>query len=201
MKKAPKKKGPKLDKRTIEIDLENLPDDSHLVMKADELEKHLDEAGEQLTDLALYGSAPDIADLSWKLYSDYKKGLLPKVFEDDDELMRFYQDRKKETVLKLTTFIQAASTALLDSDKIEVASVRDLTASIGQALKLVQNMVNIDNVTQVEHEHKHDISKDMSEKDINERVRIAQDKLNAIDVEVEEPEKKEPIDYKRKPLG
>ena len=200
MAKIPKKKGPKLDKRTIEIDLDNLPDDSHLVMKADELEKHLDEAGEQLTDLALYGSAPDITDMSWKLYSDYKKGLLPKVFEDDDELMRFYQDRKKETVLKLTTFIQAASTALLDSDKIEVASVRDLTASIGQALKLIQGMVGADNVTQVEHTHDHDVSSNMSEKDINERVRIAQDKLNAIDVEVEtvEPEVK---DYKKNPLG
>jgi hypothetical protein len=200
MSKIPKKKGPKLDKKTIEIDLDNLPDDSHLVMSADELEKNLDEAGEQLTDLALYGSAPDIADMSWKLYSDYKKGLLPKVFEDDDELMRFYQDRKKETVLKLTTFIQAASTALLDSEKIEVASVRDLTASIGQALKLIQGMVGADNVTQVEHTHDHEVSSNMTERDINERVKIAQDKLNAIDVEVENVET-EPIDYKKKPLG
>jgi len=190
-----------MDKRSIEIDLENLPDDSHLVMSADELEKNLDEAGEQLMDLALYGNAPDIADISYKLYADYKKGLLPKVFEDDDELMQFYQDRKKETVLKLTAFIQAAGTALLDSDKIEVASVRDLTASIGQALKLIQGMVGADNKTVVEHDHKHDVSKDMSEKDINERVRIAQDKLNAIDVEVEEAEQKEPIDYKKRPLG
>jgi len=201
MAKIPKKKGPKLDKKTIEIDLDNLPDDSHLVMKADELEKHLDEAGEQLTDLALYGSAPDITDMSWKLYSDYKKGLLPKVFEDDDELMRFYQDRKKETVLKLTTFIQAASTALLDSDKIEVASVRDLTASIGQALKLIQGMVGADNVTQVEHTHDHDVSSNMSEKDINERVRIAQDKLNAIDVEVETVEDVPAKDMIKRPLG
>jgi len=200
MSKIPKKKGPKLDKKTIEIDLDNLPDDSHLVMSADQLEKNLDEAGEQLTDLALYGSAPDIADMSWKLYSDYKKGLLPKVFEDDDELMRFYQDRKKETVLKLTTFIQAASTALLDSEKIEVASVRDLTASIGQALKLIQGMVGADNITQVEHTHDHEVSSNMSEKDINERVRIAQDKLNAIDVEVEELDGA-PKDMKKRPLG
>ena len=200
MAKIPKKKGPKMDKRTIEVDLDNLPDDSHLVMSADELEKNLDEAGEQLTDLALYGSAPDIADMSWKLYSDYKKGLLPKVFEDDDELMRFYQDRKKETVLKLTTFIQAASTALLDSEKIEVASVRDLTASIGQALKLIQGMVGADNITQVEHTHDHEVSSNMSEKDINERVKIAQDKLNAIDVEIEEVDDA-PKDMKKRPLG
>jgi hypothetical protein len=61
-------------------------------------------------------------------------------------------------------------------------------------------MVGADNVTQVEHTHDHEVSSNMTERDINERVKIAQDKLNAIDVEVENVET-EPIDYKKKPLG
>ena len=162
------------------------------IMHTDELEKRLDQTGEDLAQLAMYGSTKDLLKLSWENYELFKKGMLPQYFQDgEEEVQQFYDDKRKELILKFTTFIDIASNHLIDEDKLKKASLKEVSSSIKTALDMLQALVGKETHKVVENKHTMDVA--LSEQQINEKLKTARDKLNAVDADFEvDPEPEEP---------
>jgi len=173
-----------VNKRNVDLDDADYEKDQP-VMATKDLEKLLDSVNEKITDLAMYGSTPDLLKLSWENYELFKKGLLPKYFGDsEDELQEFYDNKSRELVLKLMTFIDVASTSLVDESKLKEATLREVTASIKLAMDMVGSIVGAEKV--IKHEVEHVVS--LTEEELDKKIKEAKDKLNTIDAEFEASE-------------
>ncbi len=153
------------------------------VIPTKELETRLDAANSKITELAMYGKTPDLLKMSWENYELFKKGLLPKYFGDDEaQLQEFYNDKRKEFVLKLVTFIDVASNHLVDDNKLKEASLKEISSSIKLALDMVSSLVGIEQSTVVKHEHTVDIAS-LSEAQIGDKIKEAKETLSAVEAE------------------
>jgi hypothetical protein len=169
--------------RDLAVDLDDVANDKDTIQHTKDLETHLDKVNHEVAELVLYGATPDLAQLSWDLYDKWKKGDLETYFEDDAELKAFYDERKKEMILRMTTFMEVASIAMLDRDKIKGSNLRDLATSLSTVAKVVDGLIGEKNVQQVEHTHKHAV---VDAEELDSKLKETRDKLKAVEAEFEE---------------
>jgi len=178
------KKIVKFDEKELEADKEA---DSVVAVK--DLEKKVKEANSKTSEIML-AAGPDLAKLSWDMYSQYRKGELKTYFDDDQELEAYYNIKKKETIINMVAFISMASAAIVDSDKIEKATIKELSSSMANAVDLVRSLMGEpDKVVKHEHEVKID-----NPKEIKDKLDENKAKLDALDAEFEAMDKKEKVD-------
>lgn len=181
-----KKKGQELSGLPV-ISNEEL--DKILVLNTEDLENQLKSHNEHFAILMEYGSIPDLTQLSWKMYDRYKKGLLPKYFEDDeDDIRRFYSIKRQELILQLSTFLSIVVNHMLDPEKLANTSSKDLASSMQIALTMLHSLMGKEDKT-IKHSVKHGLE-NMTEQDVETKLNQLKEKLTplagATDVEYEE---------------
>lgn len=172
-------------KKLIKIDKEELEElDKELapIISSKELEEGLEKVNQEVTDIIISGTTDNLTQLSWDLYEKFKKGQLKSYFEDDKELESYYKIRRQEAILKMITFMDLATSEILNKKKLDIATIKELTS----AMQTVSNMINTmmgQASTIVDHRHKHSIA---NEDEIKERMQHTKKRIESIDAEFEE---------------
>lgn len=173
-----KKKDIQIDKQElIELDKDLAP-----IISSEDLEKGLEKVNQEITDIVISGTTDTLTELSWELYEKFKKGQLKTYFEDDKELESYYKIRRQEAVLKMITFMDLATTSILNQKKLDMATIKELTSSMQTVSNLINTMLGQAS-TIVDHRHKHTVQ---SEDEIKERMKHTKKRIDAIDAEFEE---------------
>ena len=122
----------------LKIPKEVVESQPNTYLAADELEKQLGVFGKDIVNMMTYGSMPELIQLSWEMYDKFKRGEIQDLGGTDEELRKFFDFKKKDLIVKLLGFMELASTALMDPEKVKYANLRDLTNS----LKLTLDILN-----------------------------------------------------------
>jgi len=136
--------------------------------------ENIDSAGEDI----LFNDVYKLTDMSADNYNKFKKGLLPRYFADDDnEIDVFFDYKRRAYILNLITFLDLAMNKLVDPEKLQKASLRDLTTTLKTSLELVQHMAGKTADSGLDNE-------ELSEKEVNLKLKRLQDRLQvAEDIE------------------
>lgn len=170
--------------RKVKVDIDKVKHQKDEIRYTKELEAQLEEENAKMMELMLYGSCPDLAQLTYENYAKFKEGNLPTYFDGDQEIEEFFNLKKKEIILRLTTFLDAASVAMLNSDKIKTANLNELSKALSTSVAILNDLMGTKKPAQ-EHIHKHAVV-DKEDLSTDERLQRAREKLKAIDAEYEE---------------
>lgn len=167
-------------KNLLEKEDEDKPDTLNLAT----LDKELTKVNSDVANILIRGSSPSLVDLSWKLYEQYKAGDLSEVVSDEQEL-KFYCDfKKKELVMRFIAFLDLASKAILNQQKLDLASVKEISSAMTSVASLINNFLGEANKI-VKHDHIHEIRQIEDPDELNKRIQENQKKLQAIECEFE----------------
>ena len=182
-----------MSKKLITIDkkeLEELDAELAPIISSKDLEDGLKKVNEEVTDIIISGTPDNLTNLSWDLYDKFKKGQLKEYFEDDKDLEAYYKIRRQEAVIKMITFMDLATTEILNKRKLDIATIKELTSAMQTVSNLINNMMGQAS-TIVDHRHKHTIQ---NEDEIKERMQHTKKRIDTIDAEFEEILNKEGSD-------
>jgi hypothetical protein len=124
-------------KKKLRIDVDALNQVKDEVKSSKELEDSLDETNEHITQLMLYGRIPNLSELTWKNYKLFKQGRLDTTVKEDADMEAFFKYKKREISLRFITFLDMASAAILDENKMEKANLKELTSSLHQVMSIM----------------------------------------------------------------
>ena len=107
-----------------------------------ELDEQLKKVNSEITDVLLLGATPELVKLTSEMYENYLNGKLESTLINEHELVEFINERKKQIALKLISFMDLASTAALNSKKLERASIKDLTSAMQFAMQILNSLMD-----------------------------------------------------------
>ena len=170
--------------KKVKVDIDKVKQHKDEIRYTADLEKQLEEENARTMELMLYGSCPDLAQLTYELYSKFKSGNLVTYFEDDQEIEEFFNLKKREIILRLTSFIDAASVAMLDKEKLQTANLSELSKAVSTSVSVLNDLMGTKKPAQ-EHIHKHAVV-DEESLSTEQRIERARKKLQVLDAEYEE---------------
>lgn len=160
--------------------IENQP---NKYLMADELEKKLDTFGKDVATMMAYGSMPELLELSWEMFEKFKKGEIKELEGSDKDLQEYFAFKKKDLIVKLLGFMDMASNALLDTNKIKHSSIKEITNSLKITLDMLNALQGTSIAKKVEHTHVHEVK---HVDDLDERIRKTKEELDSIEAEFED---------------
>ena len=125
-------------------------------------------------------SLPSLLDVSKDLYKYWKNGNMPVFCENTEDLRLFYNERKRDIALNLIAFLHMASNAVLNKDKLEGSSVRDISSAILSAVKILESLTGETPVVKHKHEHKHAA---VSKEELDEEMQRVREQLRVVDAQ------------------
>jgi hypothetical protein len=151
------------------------------VKKSFDLERSLTTLSGDLPQMLVNGSTPSLLEVSKNLYKQWKDGNMASFCENTEDLKVFYAERKRDIALNLIAFLHLTSSAILDQDKIDASSIKDISGAILNAVKILESLT--EEPKPIKHEHKHAVV-DASELDA--KLQEARAQLQAIEAEFTE---------------
>jgi hypothetical protein len=170
--------------KRVKVNIDKVKEQQDEIRYTKELEMQLDEDNAKMMELMLYGSCPDLAQLTYENYQKFKAGNLTTYFDDDQEIEEFFKIKKKEIILRLTTFIDAASVAMLNQDKLKASNLSELSKALSTSVAVLSDLMGTKK-SPVVHEHKHAVV-DKEDLTTDQRIEKARKKLEILDAEYSE---------------
>jgi len=164
---------------------ETIEQDKNSYIETDLLEKQLDTFGTDIVNMMTYGAMPELITLSWEMFERFKRGEIKELEGSDKELEEFFLFKKKDLVVKLMGFVELCSNALLNSEKINAASLKDITQSLKVSLDMINTLSGASISKKVEHTHTYKIE---HVHEVDEKIRKAKEELDAIEAEFTDAE-------------
>lgn len=159
---------------------------------AKDLEKKLDVFGKDVVELMTYGSMPDLLEMSWDMFRDFKEGKVSELTGTDEELAEYFKFKKKDLVIKLLGFMDLASNSLLDETKFKNSNLRDLTASLKIVMDMLQALHGTKMQKEVTHTHVHTVGTIV---EVDAKLKQTREEIDAIEAEYTDVEPNEDTNF------
>jgi len=175
-------------KRQIDVPLKRIKEaeaKKNELLSLKTLDSDLSKINSEVADMLMNGGSPDLTQMSWKLYEQYVNGDLQSVIQDQSELKDYCDFKKKELVMRFIAFMDMASISILNRDKLDLASIKEISGAMTNIAGLINNFLGEASKI-VKHDHVHQIKDIKDPEEINRRIQENQEKLRAIEVQFEE---------------